>query len=312
MVAVRVEGVRKSYGEVEAVRGVSFEVLDGELFGLLGPNGAGKTTLMRMIVGILPPDEGRIEIKGIDVWRSPKAVKRIIGYSPQENVAYSDHTGYENLMFYAGLYGIPRGEARRRAKELLELVGLSDAANRRVETYSGGMKRRLNLAIALVNDPEVLILDEPTTGLDPRVRREVWDVLLKLRGEGKSILMATHYMEEAEALSMRVGIMDEGRIVALDNPEELKRRVGLRSVIEVEISGEGNPIPILSEFSADGKVLSRDRVYRVYTMDPEGDVPRLVSRLASAGFKIVRVSVEEPTLEDVFLKLTGKRLGEEV
>ena len=232
-----------------------------------------------------------------------------MGFCPQETVAYEELSALENVMFYAGLYDLPRSEAKKKARELLEFVGLWDVAKRPVREFSGGMKRRLNLAIALINDPRVLLLDEPTTGLDPRARRDVWRYIEGLRAEGRTIVLATHYMEEADRLSDRVAIMDLGRIVALDTPEALKKSVGELSVIEVQVEevSEGL-VKALSALSENGRVLTGENYVRLYARDPDAVLPRVVEAALKVGAKISAINITEPTLEDVFLKLTGRRL----
>ena len=308
-VAVSVRELVKEYDGTLALRGVSFDVYKGEVFGLLGPNGAGKTTLMNILAGVLLPTGGKAEVLGHDVVRESKAVRSLVGFCPQETVAYEELSALDNMMFYAGLYGLPRSEAKRRSKELLEFVGLLDVAKKPVREFSGGMKRRLNLAIALVNDPEVLLLDEPTTGLDPRARRDVWHYIEGLKAEGRTILLATHYMEEADRLSDRVAIMDLGRVVALGTPEELKRSVGELSVIEIEVAEHKPGLKeALAPYSENGRVLEDEDKVRIYARDPDAVLPRAVEAALRAGAKIAAISITEPTLEDVFLKLTGRRL----
>ncbi|OYT52730.1 daunorubicin ABC transporter ATP-binding protein [Candidatus Bathyarchaeota archaeon ex4484_135] len=308
-VAVSVRELVKEYDGTLALRGVSFDIYKGEVFGLLGPNGAGKTTLMNILAGILLPTSGKAEVLGHDVVRESRAVRALVGFCPQETVAYEELNAMENMMFYAGLYGLPRSEAKRRSKELLEFVRLLDVAKKPVREFSGGMKRRLNLAIALINDPEVLLLDEPTTGLDPRARRDAWHYIEGLKAEGRTILLATHYMEEADRLSDRVAIMDLGRVIALDTPEALKKSVGELSVIEVHVEEASEALKeALSALSENGKILSGEDYVRLYTRDPEAVLPKAVEATLRAGAKVISVSVSEPTLEDVFLKLTGRRL----
>jgi len=308
-VAVRVEGLVKEYDGTLALRGVSFEAYKGEVFGLLGPNGAGKTTLINIIAGILLPTSGKAEVLGHDVVKEPKAVKALVGFCPQETVAYEELNAMENMMFYAGLYGLPRSEAKRRARELLDFVGLLEVAKKPVREFSGGMKRRLNIAIALINEPEVLLLDEPTTGLDPRARRDIWQYIEGLRAEGRTIILATHYMEEADRLSDRVAIMDMGRIVALDTPEALKKSIGELSIIEVRVKEVSEALKNeLSALSENGKILSGEDYVRIYVREPETALPKTVEAALKVGAKVSSVSVSEPTLEDVFLRLTGRRL----
>ncbi len=310
-IAVEVKMVSKYYGKFEAVKNVSFEVFEGEVFSLLGPNGAGKTTLMSMIAGILKPSSGEIYVKGLNIAEHSIEVKSLIGYCPQEPIVYDLLTGEENLLYYAGLYGLPRSEARRRARSLLELVELKDWSKKLVKKYSGGMKKRLSLAITLIHNPEVLLLDEPTTGLDPGIRRSIWSLIEKLKSEGKTVILATHYMDEADILSDRVAIMHEGRIVALNSPSNLKKIVGPYSVIELKIKrAPSNSIEVLKQYSETGQVLHRNDTYKVYTRDPDSVLPKVIGEVINCGGKVVEAHVSEPTLEDVFLKLTGRRLEE--
>jgi len=307
--AIEVHELVKEYDGTLALRGVSFDVREGEVFGLLGPNGAGKTTLMSILAGIVLPTSGRAEVLGHDVVAESRAVRELIGFCPQETVAYEELSALENVLFYAGLYDIPRSEAKRRAKELLDFMGLWDVAKKPVKEFSGGMKKRLNLAIALINDPRVLLLDEPTTGLDPRARREVWRYIEGLRAEKRTVLLATHYMEEADRLSDRVAIMDLGSIVALGTPEALKKKVGELSVIEVEIKEPGEElIKALSPLSENGRILTGEDIVRLYARDPDAVLPRVVEAALGVGARISAIRITEPTLEDVFLKLTGRRL----
>ena len=307
--AIEVHELVKEYDGTLALRGVSFDVREGEVFGLLGPNGAGKTTLMSILAGIVLPTSGRAEVLGHDAVAESRAVRELIGFCPQETVAYEELSALENMLFYAGLYDIPRSEAKRRAKELLDFMGLWDVAKKPVKEFSGGMKKRLNLAIALINDPRVLLLDEPTTGLDPRARREVWRYIEGLRAEKRTVLLATHYMEEADRLSDRVAIMDLGRIVALGTPEALKKKVGELSVIEIEIKEPGEElIKALSPLSENGRILTGEDIVRLYARDPDAVLPRVVEAALGVGARISAIRITEPTLEDVFLKLTGRRL----
>jgi len=308
-VLVKVHELVKEYNGTPALRGVSFEAYEGEVLGLLGPNGAGKTTLINILAGILLPTNGRAEVLGHDVVAESRAVRALVGFCPQETVAYEDLSALENMLFYAGLYGLPRSEAKRRARELLEFVGLWDVAKKRVKEFSGGMKKRLNLAIALVNDPRVLLLDEPTTGLDPRARKEVWRYIEGLKAEGRTILLATHYMEEADRLSDRVAIMDLGRVVALDTPEALKKSLGELSVVEVKVAEVTEGLKAaLMPLSEGGKLITGEDYVRLYTRDPDALLPEAVKAALEASAKLEAIHITEPTLEDVFLKLTGRRL----
>ncbi len=307
-VVVEAVDVWKKYGDREALRGVSITVGEKEIVSLLGPNGAGKTTLISIIVGVLKQTRGKVLVCGGDP-KKPE-VRARIGFCPQEHGLIEELTGYENMLFYARLYGIDGEEAKKRIRNLLETVGLWEHARRIVGKYSGGMKKRLSLAITLLPDPQLLVLDEPTVGMDPGVRREVWDIIRNAKRDGKSVLLATHYMDEADILSDRVYIMHEGRVVAHGSPEELKEKYGPPSVIEVELArappGLGEALSKL----VGEHVIVGDTFARVHSRSPEEDVPRIVAEIHRMGGEITCLRVAKPTLEDVFLKLTGRRLVE--
>jgi ABC-2 type transport system ATP-binding protein len=293
---IGVAGLRKAYGALVAVDGVSFEIATGETFGLLGPNGAGKTTTIHMLVGALRPDGGTIHIDGAeDPTRAE--VRRRIGLAPQASALYDDLTGEENLAFFARLYGYRGAALRGRVDWALGFAGLSDRRRHRVTTYSGGMQRRLNLACALVHDPKVLFLDEPTVGVDPQSRNHVFASIEALRRQGRTILYTTHYMEEAQRLCDRVAILDRGRVLALDTVDALIARHGGKSVVEATFR---TPPPDAASLggSFDGERL------RVETDQPL----EAVARLAEGGLKLQTLRVDRPDLETVFLSLTGRRL----
>jgi len=307
---VKIDKVSYRYGNIVALKDIELDITYGEVFTLLGPNGAGKTTLLNIIAGILKPSEGKVIIKGIDITKIPQKIRRIIGFLPQENPLYNYLTGEENLMFYAGLYGIPRSEARRWCKELLQFLGLEAVAKKKVKTYSGGMKRRLSLATALINDPELLILDEPTTGLDPNARREFWRYIDILRKQ-RTIILSTHYMEEADVLSDRVAIMDRGKILVVDTPINLKKSLGPYSVIEVEFKlVDPRKIEELIHDLAEGGISCKENICRLLVREPDIIIPQMTHKLYKSGVRVTRISISEPTLEDVFIKLTGRRLEE--
>mgnify|MGYP000097139015 CR=1 FL=1 len=305
---VKVLNVSKKYNGTIAVDNVSFSVFEGEVFSLLGPNGAGKTSLLNIIVGVLKPTSGKVLIRDVSIERLPLKAKKLIGFLPQENPVYEYLTGEENLMLYAGLYGMPKSEARRRCRELLEMLGLMDASKKLVSKYSGGMKRKLSLAISLINDPEIVILDEPTTGLDPHARREFWSYINTLRRD-KTVILSTHYMEEADTLSDRVAIMDRGRILVIDDPEVLKKNLGPYSPIEVELkfNVDENVVKLLEDL-AEGGITYHENVCRLLVKEPEVKIPQVMDRLYKNNIKVSRIIVSEPTLEDVFIRLTGRRL----
>jgi len=223
---VVVENVHKAFGEITAVDDISFTLERGELFGLLGPNGAGKTTLIRMLSTVIPPDAGDITIGGASVQRQPGEARRFIGVCPQDLALYEDLTGLENTVFFARMSGLSRADAQASAKEFLELVGLSERAGSRVRTYSGGMKRRLNIAMALVARPQLLFLDEPTVGVDPQSRNHIFETVERLNAEGMTVIYTTHYMEEADRLCNRLLILDYGRVIREGSPHELKASIG--------------------------------------------------------------------------------------
>jgi len=273
--------IRRRFGDVTAVDGVSIAIERGEIFGLLGPNGAGKTTTINMAVGLLEPDDGSVDIAGEGSPTRPE-VRRRLGVATQSLAIYDEMTGAENLAFFGRLYAIPRVELSRRVDELLTLTGLTEKASKRVGTYSGGMKRRLNLAAALIHAPDLLLLDEPTAGVDPQSRNAIFEIVQRLRDEGRTILYTTHYMEEAERLCDRVAIIDHGRILACDRTEQLVASLGGRSVITATRAEREE------SFEVDDPIASAAEIMR------EGDVTGL--------------QIRRPNLESVFLSLTGRSL----
>jgi len=307
--------LRKSFharrGEVEAVRGVSFAVQAGEIFGFLGPNGAGKTTTLRMLATLLPIDAGTARVAGFDVAREPGEVRARIGYVGQLGGADDLATGRENLVLQGRLYGGAREQVRSRVEELLVLLDLDGFADRRVKTYSGGQRRRLDVALGIVHEPAVLFLDEPTTGLDPQNRANLWDHLRVLRERGTTIFLTTHYLEEADVLCDRVMIIDHGMIVADGTPRELKREVvGDSVVLNV---GDGSAerarellagAPFVSEVGA----ADEDGHLRCYVEDGAAALPEILRMLDAAGVGLRAISLSEPTLDDVFLAKTGRSL----
>jgi ABC-2 type transport system ATP-binding protein len=293
---LRVRDLRRSFGDLVAVGGVSFEIAPGECFGLLGPNGAGKTTTIHMIIGALAPDAGRVEIDGEADSARPN-VRRRLGFAPQALAIYETLTAEENLAFFARLYGLAGAALRERVAWALELAGLTDRRAELVKRFSGGMKRRLNLVCALVHGPKVVLLDEPTAGVDPQSRNHLFENIEALRREGLTVLYTTHYMEEAQRLCDRVAIMDHGRVLDIGAVEELIARHGGRSVIEAELER-----PPTAEEQVPG-ALDGTRV-RLETERPLEDAARLMG----AGVPVASLSIHRPDLETVFLALTGRRL----
>ncbi len=297
-------GLKKSYGNFEAVKGVDFEVYRGECFGFLGPNGAGKTTTMKMIYGAAVPTGGELTVAGLDVRRCEREVKRRIGVVPQENNLDEDLKVRENLLVYGRYFDLPRKVVRLRAAELLEFVQLSERAEAQVEQLSGGMKRRLLIARALVNDPDLVVLDEPTTGLDPQARHLVWDKLRQLTSEGKTLVLTTHYMDEAAQLCDRLCIMEGGMIISEGAPRDLIEEHVSPEVLEFRASpGALEKLTSIVGDAADGV----DRIGEallVYTSDSDA----VTRRVKESGVPVENTLYRRATLEDVFLKLTGRRL----
>lgn len=315
MNAIDVQNVVKRFGDVEALRGVSLSVREGEIFGLLGPNGAGKTTLIRTILGLIRPTEGRVFVAGKDTAKHPEAVHRRLGWVPQERAMDPYLTARENLLFVAGLHHIPHRRARSRVEELLGLVELSEAADRTVRDYSGGMRRRLQLAMGMVHEPQVLLLDEPSLGLDVQTRRRMWGVIETLRRSGTTVLVTTHYLDEADALCDRVAVIDRGRIQALDSPTALKRRFGGQPLLVLEWDGaerlEGL-VDALRQAAGVRELMVRGEGVWVRGDDVVAVTRRVLAECERFGVTPARLAVRQPTLDDVFLALTGTSLRDEV
>ncbi len=305
--AILAEGLVKTFGKrVRAVDGVSLEVEPGTVFGLLGPNGAGKTTVVNMLTTLLRPDSGRAEVVGIDVLHHPAAVRRSIGLAGQFAAVDDNLTGAENLRLVGRLNHLPGAVGRRRATDLLERFGLADAGNRTVKTYSGGMRRRLDLAAALVADPPVLFLDEPTTGLDPRSRIDLWKEIERLVREGTTVLLTTQYLEEADRLAGRIAVVDHGRVIAEGTSEELKARLG-GAVVEVRLADaeQAKQAAAVLSGAGGGETSLDEDLVRVPSRDGTSTLTEVVRRLDAAALPARSVQLREPSLDDVFLALTG-------
>jgi len=302
---VYARGLVKRFGGLVAVDGIDFDVYPGEAFGFLGPNGAGKTSTMRMIGCVSPPSGGTITVLGLDPVKDGAQIRARLGVVPQEDTLDFELTVRENVIIYGRYFGLSRHELRKRADELLEFMQLSDRADARVEPLSGGMKRRLTVARSLVNEPDVLLLDEPTTGLDPQARHAVWDRLFRLKQQGVTLMLTTHYMDEAEQLCDRLVVMDKGRIAAEGSPLELIRQYSTREVVELRFSAEEQPAHFADRVDGLARRIEAlpDRLL-LYTDD--GD--HTLAGVHDLGVRPQSVLVRRSTLEDVFLRLTGRTL----
>jgi lipooligosaccharide transport system ATP-binding protein len=309
---VHARGLIKRFGELVAVDGIDFDVERGESFGFLGPNGAGKTSTMRIIGCVSPPSGGTLSILGLDPVTNGADIRARLGVVPQQDTLDMELTVRENIIIYGRYFGLPRGDLGKRADELIDFVQLNERANDKVEPLSGGMKRRLTIARSLVNDPEVLLLDEPTTGLDPQARHTVWDRLFRLKQRGVTLILTTHYMDEAEQLCDRLVVMDKGKIAAEGSPLELIRRYSTREVVELRFRGENRPEEVAAELKSrlDGLVRRLEALPdRLLLYTDDGDAA--ASHVHELGLQPDSVLVRRSTLEDVFLHLTGRTLVDE-
>lgn len=307
--AIEVKGLDKKYKEIHAVRGINFQVKRGEIFSLLGPNGAGKTTTISMLATLLQPTAGDAFVMGHSVIKEPMAVKRSIGVVPQDLALYEDLTARENLNFWGRMYGLRGSELKKRVNEVLEIIGLEERQKGTVEKFSGGMKRRVNIGIALLHQPDVIILDEPTVGIDPQSRRHILDNVIALNKEGKTVLYTTHYMEEAQELSHQIAIMDQGKIIASGTHAELVKIVGEMDKIQLSVNAEPESvITPIREIKGVQKVSNEDGRLALLVDNSDVVLPRLFDLASKQQFRILSVEIQEPNLEAVFLHLTGKAL----
>jgi len=307
--AIEVLDLHKSFGENQAVQGVSFEVTRGEIFSLLGPNGAGKTTTISMMSCLLRPNDGDALIMGHSIRTDAMGVKSVLGVVPQDIALYEDLTARENLTFWGKMYGLRGSPLKSRVSEVLDIIGLSDRANERVGKYSGGMKRRVNIGVALLHKPKVIYMDEPTVGIDPQSRRNILDSVVALKDQGMTVLYTTHYMEEAQELSDHIAIMDHGRLIASGTNDELVKLVGGQTRIDLTLNTEAEAV-MSTWRSVDGveRVSAEDGLVTLLVADSNLVLPRLFETATQHSARITSVDIREPNLEAVFLHLTGRAL----
>ena len=310
--AIEAEGLTKAFGSFVAVDHISFKVKRNEIFGFLGPNGAGKSTTINMLTTLLKPTAGVARVNGYDVVKEAAKVRQSIGVVPQEYTADEDLTGWENVVMVGDLYGLPRSFTKQRAKELLQMVELTSAADKKVENYSGGMRRRLEIAMGLINQPEVLFLDEPTLGLDVQTRAAIWGYINKLREQfGMTIMVTTHYLEEADAYCDRIAIIDHGKILKIGTPRELKEGLG-GDVVTLTVAGDlAEAKAAIKEILAVEADDLEANTLRFKVKDASTTVPRLFDALDKTGVKISKLSITEPTMDEVYMEYTGRSLRDE-
>ncbi|GIK08736.1 MAG: putative ABC transporter ATP-binding protein YfiL [Anaerolineaceae bacterium] len=308
---LEVKDLHKNYGDFAAVKGITFDIQEGEIFSLLGPNGAGKTTTISMLSTLYAPTAGDAVIAGHSVTRDPMAVRNAIGVVPQDIALYEDLTAHENLVFWGQMYGLGGKTLRARVDEVLEQIGLADKAKNRVKTYSGGMKRRVNIGVGLLHKPRLLFMDEPTVGIDPQSRRAILDTVKDLNQKGMTVLYTTHYMEEAQELSDRVGIIDHGELIALGTQKELTRQVGETETLILHLGENDDPEALVKSLEGVKEIIkaqSTDHEVSVIAREAEEALAPVVAKANERGVKIHSIDIREPNLEAVFLHLTGRAL----
>ncbi|NAS32014.1 ATP-binding cassette domain-containing protein [Flavobacteriaceae bacterium R38] len=303
---IRAEKIIKTYGKTRVLNEISLHIAEGECYGLLGPNGAGKTTSIGVLSTLISPEKGTVMINGYDILKSPTACKKSIGVVSQEIALYQELSGYENLRFWGGLYGIKNIELNKRIKETLELLGLDNRQNDKVKTYSGGMKRRINIASALLHKPKVLFMDEPTVGIDPQSRNLIFEIIEKLRKEGMTIVYTTHYMEEAERLCDRIGIIDNGEIIAEGNLQELKAYASESEGVAITFTSiSEQQYQSLVKFM---KIKRSENTIYFYTPEVQKELAKIILKCTEVSLDITQIEIIKSNLETIFLSLTGKKL----
>ncbi len=304
---ISVSNLSKKYGQFQALNGISFNIKQGECYGLLGPNGAGKTTIVSILSTILHPDEGTVTIGEFDLKKQPIECKKIIGVVPQEIALYDEMSAFDNLIFWGKLYNVPIKELKDNVDKILNLFGLYDRQNDKIKTYSGGMKRRINIAASLLHNPKVLFMDEPTVGIDPQSRNLIFEVVEKLHKDGLTIIYTTHYMEEAERLCDRIGIIDHGQIIAQGTLEELKKSSEIKESVSIHFTDipEHLAIKIKSDFPSAKQI---DSAIYFYTDNLKNDLSKIILKCNELGLEIKNIDIQKVNLETIFLNLTGKQL----
>jgi ABC-2 type transport system ATP-binding protein len=304
---ISVTNLKKKYDTVEALKGISFSIGQGEFYGLLGPNGAGKTTTISIMSTIVEPTAGEVSIAGYDLKKNPTECKKTIGVVPQEIALYNEMTAYDNLVFWGGLYNVPKQELIARIDETLLLFGLFDRKDDKVKTYSGGMKRRINIASALLHKPKVLFMDEPTVGIDPQSRNLIFEVIEKLHKDGMTIVYTTHYMEEAERFCDRIGIIDNGVIIAQGTLDELRKSSTMKETIVITFTNLTEEL--YKKIENSWSDLKRfDNVIHFYSPNVKNDLSKLILKCSDAGLDVENIEIQKVNLETIFLSLTGKQL----
>jgi linearmycin/streptolysin S transport system ATP-binding protein len=304
---INVSNLRKTFDTIEALKGISFNIPQGECYGMLGPNGAGKTTTISIMSTMLEANKGDVSIAGYDLKKNPLDCKKNIGVVTQEIALYDELSGYDNLLFWGGLYNVPKSELKTRIDEMLKLFGLSDRKNDKVKTYSGGMKRRINIASALLHRPKVLFMDEPTVGIDPQSRNLIFEVVEKLHREGMTIVYTTHYMEEAERLCDRVGIIDNGEIIAQGTLDELKTSGSMKETVVITFANLTGERYKSTANNWNGHQRFDDTIH-FYSMNIQGDLSKIILKCNEVGLDITNIDIRKINLETIFLSLTGKQL----
>ncbi|MEH1167664.1 ATP-binding cassette domain-containing protein [Micromonospora sp. CPCC 205539] len=317
---IETRGLRKSFRSragretktVDAVRGVNLDVAEGEIFGFLGPNGAGKTTTLRMLATLIEPDGGEATIAGADLRKDPAEVRRRIGYVPQGGSTWDESTAREELVLHARMYGIGKADAQRRAARALDAFQLTEYADRKCKTYSGGQRRRVEIALGIIHEPKIVFLDEPTTGLDPQSRAHMWDEIRRLRSDGMTVFITTHYLDEADALCDRIAIMDNGEVVAEGTPADLKREIsGDVLLIGLDLAATPQAAEVLDTEPYVNKLETADEGgLRLYVDEGATAIPQVLRRLDHAGLELRSIELHRPSLDDVFLTKTGRSLRE--